>query len=44
MIYLPQRAVFIHIPRAAGNSVTGAIARSLCREGDRHNTRNWWRI
>ena len=26
MIYLPQRAVFIHIPRAAGNSVTGAIA------------------
>lgn len=26
MIYLPQRAVFIHIPRAAGNSVTSAIA------------------
>ena len=29
MIYLPQRAVFIHIPRAAGNSVTSAIA-SVC--------------
>jgi len=26
MIYLPQRAVFIHIPRAAGSSVTSAIA------------------
>ena len=26
MIYLPHRAVFVHIPRAAGNSVTSAIA------------------
>lgn len=26
MIYLPHRAVFIHIPRTAGNSVTSAIA------------------
>ena len=26
MIYLPKRAVFIHIPRTAGNSITSAIA------------------
>jgi len=26
MIYLPKRAVFIHIPRTGGNSVTSAIA------------------
>lgn len=26
MIYLPHRAVFIHIPRTAGNSITSAIA------------------
>jgi len=29
MIYLPHRAVFVHIPRAAGNSVTSAMA-SVC--------------
>jgi len=29
MIYLPKRAVFIHIPRTAGNSITNAIA-SAC--------------
>jgi len=29
MIYLPKRAVFIHIPRTAGNSITSAIA-SAC--------------
>lgn len=28
MIYLPKRALFIHIPRAAGNSITNAIASS----------------
>lgn len=28
MIYLPKRAVFIHIPRTAGNSITNAIAKS----------------
>jgi len=26
MIYLPRRALFIHVPRAAGNSITNAIA------------------
>lgn len=26
MIYLPRRAVFIHIPRTGGNSITSAIA------------------
>ena len=29
MIYLPRRAVFLHIPRTAGNSITNAIA-SAC--------------
>ncbi len=29
MIYLPKRAVFIHIPRTAGNSITSALA-SAC--------------
>lgn len=29
MIYLPKRAVFIHIPRTGGNSITNAIA-STC--------------
>ena len=29
MIYLPRRALFIHIPRTAGNSITNAIA-SIC--------------
>lgn len=28
MIYLPKRAVFIHIPRTGGNSITSAIASS----------------
>lgn len=28
MIYLPKRAVFIHIPRTAGNSITNAIAKA----------------
>ena len=28
MIYLPKRALFIHIPRTAGNSITNAIATS----------------
>jgi hypothetical protein len=28
MIYLPKRAVFIHIPRTGGNSITNAIASS----------------
>jgi len=26
MIYLPRRAVFIHVPRTGGNSITSAIA------------------
>lgn len=30
MIYLPKRAVFIHIPRTAGNSITNAIASTCC--------------
>ena len=29
MIYLPKRAVFIHIPRTGGNSITSAVA-SIC--------------
>ncbi|MQF98171.1 MAG: hypothetical protein FI729_01375 [SAR202 cluster bacterium] len=29
MIYLPERAVFIHIPRTGGNSIKNAIA-SVC--------------
>lgn len=29
MIYLPKRALFIHVPRAAGNSISSAIA-STC--------------
>ena len=33
MIYLPKRAVFIHIPRAAGNSVTSAIAQTCAGKG-----------
>jgi len=28
MVYLPHRALFIHIPRTGGNSVTNAIAAS----------------
>tara|TARA_R110000796_G_scaffold57672_3_gene132955 strand:- start:29489 stop:30028 length:540 start_codon:yes stop_codon:yes gene_type:complete len=28
MIYLPKRALFIHIPRTAGNSITNTIASS----------------
>lgn len=26
MIYIPKRAVFVHIPRAAGNSITQAVS------------------
>jgi|TARA_R110000744_G_scaffold221980_1_gene340950 hypothetical protein len=33
MIYLPHRAVFIHIPRTAGNSVTSAIASACAGKG-----------
>ena len=33
MIYLPKRALFIHIPRAAGNSITSAIASSCAGKG-----------
>mgnify|MGYP003117352782 FL=1 len=33
MIYLPKRAVFIHIPRAAGNSVTSAISEVCAGKG-----------
>lgn len=29
MIYLPKRALFIHIPRTAGNSITSAVA-TIC--------------
>tara|TARA_R110000824_G_scaffold269679_1_gene458149 strand:- start:77 stop:598 length:522 start_codon:yes stop_codon:yes gene_type:complete len=33
MIYLPHRAVFIHIPRTAGNSITSAIASTCAGRG-----------
>ena len=33
MIYLPKRAVFIHIPRTGGNSITGAIASTCAGRG-----------
>tara|TARA_R100001163_G_scaffold12639_1_gene11792 strand:+ start:21431 stop:21946 length:516 start_codon:yes stop_codon:yes gene_type:complete len=33
MIYLPKRAVFIHIPRTAGNSVTSAISEVCAGKG-----------
>jgi len=33
MIYLPHRAVFIHIPRTAGNSITSAIASACAGRG-----------
>jgi len=33
MIYLPHRAVFIHIPRTAGNSITSAIASECAGRG-----------
>lgn len=33
MIYLPKRAVFVHIPRSAGNSITNAIASSCAGNG-----------
>ena len=33
MIYLPKRAVFIHIPRTGGNSIKNAIARSCIGHG-----------
>ena len=26
MIYIPKRAVFVHIPRTAGNSITQAVS------------------
>ena len=33
MIYLPRRALFIHIPRTGGNSITSAIASSCAGKG-----------
>ena len=33
MIYLPKRAVFIHIPRTGGNSIKNAIASSCVGHG-----------
>ena len=33
MIYVPKRALFIHVPRAAGNSVSNAIASSCVGQG-----------
>ena len=33
MLYLPKRAVFIHIPRAAGNSITSAVATACAGRG-----------
>ena len=33
MIYLPKRAVFIHIPRTGGNSITSAIASTCAGRG-----------
>jgi hypothetical protein len=33
MIYLPQRALFIHIPRTGGNSITNAIASTCAGNG-----------
>ena len=33
MIYLPKRALFIHIPRTGGNSITNAIASSCAGKG-----------
>tara|TARA_Y100001938_G_scaffold150364_1_gene240972 strand:- start:32266 stop:32796 length:531 start_codon:yes stop_codon:yes gene_type:complete len=33
MIYLPKRAVFIHIPRTGGNSITNAIASTCAGRG-----------
>ena len=33
MIYLPKRALFIHIPRTGGNSITSAIASSCAGKG-----------
>lgn len=49
MIYLPGRAVFIHVPRAAGNSITNAIA-SVCAGNNfdifigtgAHSIPHWW--
>lgn len=49
MIYLPGRAVFIHVPRAAGNSITNAIA-SACAGNNfdifigtgAHSIPHWW--
>ena len=51
MIYLPKRAVFIHIPRTAGNSITNAIA-SACAGNNydifigtgSHTVENWSHI
>tara|TARA_Y100000401_G_scaffold116147_1_gene121263 strand:+ start:3449 stop:3979 length:531 start_codon:yes stop_codon:yes gene_type:complete len=33
MLYLPKRAVFIHVPRAAGNAITSAIATACAGRG-----------
>lgn len=33
MIYLPRRALFIHIPRTGGNSITNAIASTCAGNG-----------
>ena len=33
MIYLPRRALFVHIPRTAGNSITSAVATTCAGRG-----------
>jgi len=33
MIYLPRRALFVHIPRTAGNSITSAMATTCAGRG-----------
>lgn len=33
MIYLPKRAVFIHVPRTGGNSITSSIASACAGKG-----------
>lgn len=50
MIYLPKRAVFIHIPRTGGNSVTSAIAGACAGRGidtilgTGAGVKNWCRV